>query len=251
MNATLHDKVALVTGAGQGIGREVAITLAECGIKVALNDINEEKARLAVSEISAASGCAITACCDVSNSKAVQAMVAHVLKEFGRLDILVNNARPTPPCPAGLSLEDWWDRVINVALKGAYLCSVAALEPMERQRYGRVINISSIHALAGHADPEWFAYSSAKAGMIGLTRSLAQRGLEYGITSNAILPGYIESETVVQRWTSEQIAAYRDSVPLRIVGRPSDIAEAVIFLANSRYITGELLFITGGRFVLP
>lgn len=240
-----------MTGAGQGIGYAIATSLAGNGCGVVVNDIHEEKAQAVVSAICADNGRAIAACADVSKSEAVDAMVERILEEFGRLDILVNNARPEPPRPAGLSLENWWDRVVDVALKGAYLCSIATLKGMKRQRYGRIINISSIHALAGHGDPDWFAYSSAKAGMVGLTRSLALAGLKYGITSNAILPGYIESDAVKLRWKPEELAAYRKAVPLRRAGRPSDIAEAVIFLAKSSYITAELLFVTGGRFVLP
>ena len=251
MNTELDDRIALVTGAGQGIGRAIAQRLAAYGATVAVNDVKRDKADNVVAEIIAAGGGAVAACADVSRRSQVEAMVGGILEQFGRLDILVNGARVEPPRPPGMPLEDWWDRVLDVDLKGAWLCSLAALEPMKRQQFGRIINISSIQGFAGNADEDWIAYSCAKAGMGGLTRSLAQAGLKLGITANAIAPDYIETEVMEARWGREKMRELAASVPIGRAGRPEEVAEAVRFLVQSGFITGETIFITGGRFVIP
>jgi 3-oxoacyl-[acyl-carrier protein] reductase len=251
MKTELNDQVALVTGAGQGIGRAIALALAANGATVAVNDVKREKADKVVSEIMSAGGRATAACADVSKRGEVETMVAGIIKQFGRLDILVNGARVEPPRPTGVSLEDWWDRIVDVDLKGAYLCSMAALEPMRRQHHGRIINISSIQAFEGNADDDWIAYSCAKAGMIGLTRSLALQGMKLGITTNTIAPGYIETEVMEARWGREKMREYAATVPIGRAGRPEEVAEAVLFLAKSGFVTGETIFITGGRFTAP
>jgi len=250
METELNGKIALVTGAGQGIGRAIAFTLAAHGATVAVNDVKREKTDKVVAEIVAAGGKAVAACADVSRRDEVERMVGGILKQFGRLDILVNGARVEPPRPAGMSSEDWWDRVLDVDLKGAWLCSMAALEPMKRQKFGRIINISSIQGSTGNAEEEWIAYSCAKAGMGGLTRSLAQAGMKLGITANAIAPDYIETEVMEARWGREKMREFAASVPMGRAGQPEEVAEAVLFLVKSGFITGETIFITGGRFVV-
>lgn len=242
--------IALVTGAGQGIGRSIALVLAMRGATVAVNDVKREKVAKVVAEIVANGGKAVAACADVSRPAQVKRMVNGLVKRLGRLDILVNGARIEPPRPAGISAEAWWDRVLDVDLKGAWLCSRAALEPMKRQKFGRIINISSIQAFAGNAQEEWMAYSCAKAGMIGLTRSLAQAGLKLGITANAIAPDYIETEVMEARWGRQKMKQFAAAVPMGRAGRPEEVAEAVFFLVKSGFVTGETLFITGGRFVI-
>ena len=242
--------VALVTGAGQGIGRSIALVLAAHGATVAVNDVKREKVEKVVAEIVAGGGKAVAACADVSRRDKVERMIAGIVKQFGRLDILVNGARVEPPRPKGMSAEDWWDRVLDVDLKGAWLCSMAALEPMKRHEFGRIINISSIQGFAGNAQEEWIAYSCAKAGMGGLTRSLAQAGLKLGITANAIAPDYIETEVMEARWGRKKMKEYAAGVPIGRAGRPEEVAEAVLFLVKSGFITGETIFITGGRFVI-
>ncbi|MCX6907864.1 MAG: SDR family NAD(P)-dependent oxidoreductase [Verrucomicrobia bacterium] len=250
METELNGKIALVTGAGQGIGRAIALALAAHGATVVVNDVKREKADKVVAEIVASGSKAVAACADVSQRDAVDSMVGGIVKQFGRLDILVNGARVEPPRPAGMSPEDWWDRVLDVDLKGSWLCSMAALEPMKRQQFGRIINISSIQGYMGNAEEEWIAYSCAKAGMGGLTRSLAQAGLKLGITANAIAPDYIETEVMEARWGRETMREYAASVPIGRAGRPEEVAEAVLFLVKSGFITGETIFITGGRFVI-
>ena len=251
MNASLDKKVALVTGAGQGIGRAIAQTLAAHGACVAVNDVDRARAERVVTEIVAAGGTAIATVADVSSRDEVHAMVAGIVEPFGRLDILVNSARVEPPRPETLSDEQWWDRVLAVDLKGAYLCAMAAWESMQRQQYGRVINISSVQAVAGKGEDEWIAYSCAKAGMLGLTRSLAQRGMRQGITANAVAPDYIETEAMLARWGRPAMDNYAANVPIGRAGRPEDVADAVLFLVQSDFITGETIFVNGGRFVLP
>lgn len=247
----LNGQVALVTGAGQGIGRAVAHALAAHGATVAVNDVKRAKVDKVVAEILAAGGQALAACADVSRRSEVEAMVTEIVKQSGRLDILVNGARVEPPRPAGTSPDDWWDSVLDVDLKGAWLCSMAAMEPMKRQQSGRIVNITSIQGFAGNADEEWIAYSCAKAGMGGLTRSLAQAGLRLGITANAVAPDYIETEIMEARWGRDKMRQFAASVPIGRAGRPEEVAEAVLFLVRSGFVTGETIFITGGRFVIP
>jgi 3-oxoacyl-[acyl-carrier protein] reductase len=251
METELNRRVALVTGAGQGIGRAIARTLAAHGAAVAVNDVKREKVDQVVAEVLAAGGQAVPACADVSRRSEIEALLAGIVERFGRLDVLVNGARVEPPRPPGMSPEDWWDRVLDVDLKGAWLCSRAALEPMTRQQFGRIINISSIQGFAGNADDDWIAYSCAKAGMGGLTRSLAQRGVKLGITANAIAPDYIETEVMEARWGREKMRELAASVPIGRAGRPAEVAEAVLFLVKSGFMSGETIFLTGGRCVIP
>lgn len=251
VNSTFNEEVALVTGAGQGIGRAIARALADRGATVAVNDVDCGKAERTASEITAAGGRAVPAVADVSCRDAVWAMVEEIVREFGRLDVLVNFARVEPPRPEGLSDDEWWDRVLAVDLKGAYLCAMAAWEPMQRQQFGRIINISSVQAFLGKADDDWIAYSCAKAGMLGLTRSLARRGMHLGITVNAVAPDYIETEVMQTRWGQEKLGELAASVPLGRAGRPDEVADAVLFLVQAGFITGETVHVNGGRFVLP
>jgi len=251
MATPLQGKVALVTGAGQGIGRSIALALSAQGAAVAVNDIDRGRVARVVDEIVAAGRQAVAAAADVSCHAAVEAMVAAVVTQFGRLDVLVNNARFEPPRPAGLSDDDWWDRVLAVDLKGAYLCALAAWPILERLQFGRVVNISSVQALLGKPDDDWIAYSCAKAGMLGLTRSLARRGMRQGITVNAVAPDYIETEVMQARWGQEKLDELAASVPLGRAGRPEEVADAVLYLVQAGFITGETIHVNGGRFVLP
>jgi 3-oxoacyl-[acyl-carrier protein] reductase len=251
MPATLEGKVALITGAGQGIGRAVAHGLAQHGAAAAVNDVDLARSERVVAEITARGGQAMAAAADVSRRDAVEAMIGQVVERFGRLDILVNNARVEPPRPAAMALDDWWDRVLAVDLKGAYLCAIAAWPIMQRQQFGRVVNISSVQALLGKPDDDWIAYSCAKAGMLGLTRSLARRGMRQGITANAVAPDYIETEVMHARWGQKKLDEFAASVPLGHAGRPEEVADAVLFLVQSGFISGETVAVNGGRFVLP
>jgi 3-oxoacyl-[acyl-carrier protein] reductase len=204
-----------------------------------------------VAEITASGGRAVATVADVSSGEAVEAMVAAIVGQFGRLDILVNCARVEPPRPEAMPLDAWWDRVLAVDLKGAYLCAMAAWPIMERQQFGRVINISSVQAELGKPDDDWIAYSCAKAGMMGLTRSLARRGMRSGITANAVSPDYIETEVMKARWGQEKLDQLAASVPIGRAGRPDEVADAVVYLAQAGFISGETIHVNGGRFVLP
>ncbi len=248
---SLSEHVALVTGAGQGIGRAIALALAAHGANVAVNDVDEARARRVVGEIAAASGRGGAAIADVSQPAAVEAMISDLVSQFERLDILVNCARVEPPRPPNVSAEAWWDRVLAVDLKGAYLCAMAAWPHMEHRRFGRVINISSVQGVMGKPDDDWIAYSCAKAGMFGLTRSLARRGMRLGITANTVTPDYIETEVMQARWSQEKLAEFAASVPVGRPGRPQDVVDAVLFFVQASFITGENIAVNGGRFVAP
>jgi 3-oxoacyl-[acyl-carrier protein] reductase len=244
------NRVAIVTGAGQGIGRALAISLAADGAIVFVNDISADKAEQVTSEIRKNGGLAFPQVVDVSVSKDVTRMVSEIAEQHGHIDILVNCARPEPPRPKTFSLEEWWDRIFAVILKGAYLCSLACFDIMEKDKFGRIINISSIQAYLGKPDEDWIAYSSAKSGMHGLTRSFAQKGMPFGITTNIVTPDYIETEVMEKRWGKEKMADYARTVPIGRAGRTEDVTKAVLFLIDSDFITGETIFVNGGRFVM-
>jgi|SRR5690606_26035873 len=243
-------QTALITGAGQGIGRALALKLAARGYVVFVNDIIATRADEVVSTIRKEGGKAYARYADIARADMVQEMIKDIISEFGAIDVLINNARAEPPRPATLSQEEWWDCVFAVTLKGAYLAAMACFDTMKSQRYGRIINISSIQAYAGKAEDDWIAYSSAKSGMIGLTRSLAKRGLSSGITANIVAPDYIETEVMLSRWGKEKMAQYEATVPVGRAGTPEDVTKAVLFLIDSDFITGETIFVNGGRFVL-
>jgi len=248
MIENLNGKVALITGAGQGIGRAVAMRLAQEKVMVCVNDIRSDRASRVVSEIEACGGHAFMNSTDVSSSAGVKKMVADVVSGYGRIDILINNARAEPPRPQDIPLEDWWDIVFAISLKGAYLCSMACFPYMMENKYGRIINISSVQAYIGKAEDDWIAYSTAKSGMTGLTRSFARKGMALGITANIVAPDYIETEVMTQRWSRERLDELSRSVPVGRSGKPEDVVKAVLFLVDSDFITGETIFVNGGRF---
>ncbi len=248
---TTQKRVALVTGAGQGIGRAIAVALAGHGCLVAVNDLQQTKAEKVAAEIAQGGRPAAAFAFDVADDDQVQAALTAITDRHGRLDILVNCARPEPPRPPELSLSAWWDRVMAVALKGAYHCAMAALPGMLAREYGRIVNISSIHAFIGHDEPDWVAYSCAKAGLTALTRSVARMGLRRNVTCNGIAPGYVETEMMTARWNAEALQRYRASVPIGRSGRPEEIADGVLFLVENGLITGETIMMTGGSMVLP
>ena len=246
---TLSGQLALVTGASRGIGRAIAERLALAGATVIVNYVQNQAAAEEVrASISAAGGQAALSCFDIANTDAVTAAIQHIIDHYGRIDILVNNA--------GLALdalllrlkEDEWERVMEVNLKGTFLCSKAVARPMVRQRAGRIINLTSVVAQTGNAGQA--AYSAAKAGIIGLTKTLAKELASRSITVNAVAPGFIETDMTGS--LPEQVkTGYLSLIPAGRWGTPQEVAEVVAFLASplAGYITGQVININGGMYV--
>jgi 3-oxoacyl-[acyl-carrier protein] reductase/pteridine reductase len=236
---SLEEQVALVTGAAKRIGRSIALELASEGVAVVVNYRHSQtEADETVSDIRSAGGRAIAVQADVSNGGQVAALIGTVEKEFGRLDILVNNAGMFAAAPFDQMTEQQWDEMLSVNLKSQFLCAQAAAKLMKRQGKGRIINISSIGGLL--AWPKYAHYCVSKAGVIMLTRCLA-RALAPEITVNSVAPGTIQFEGELPD------EDYIRRTPLRKTGRGNDIAEAVLFLAKSNFITGQVLVVDGGR----
>jgi 3-oxoacyl-[acyl-carrier protein] reductase len=241
-----ENQVAVVTGAGRGIGHAIAVRLASEGARVASVSRTEANAQRTADEINAARADAAKAyAVDVADHAAVQEIGAKILEEFTRVDILVNNAGVTRD---GLSMrmpvEDW-DTVLNTNLKGAFNFVQALMRPMIKQRSGRIINISSVIGLIGNAGQA--NYAASKAGLIGLTKSLARELASRGITVNAIAPGLIETD-MTGVLSDEIRQSILQKIPLGKLGQPDDIAAAVAYLASAeaKYITGQVLTVDGG-----
>jgi 3-oxoacyl-[acyl-carrier protein] reductase len=242
---SLKDKVALVTGASQGIGRETALALAEAGAKVGVAARNEEKLTALVADIGAAGGTAFAVKMDVADAEQVKAGFKQVLERFGRLDILVNNAAITRDGLAMRMKADDWDAVLRTNLTGAHLCIQQALPTMMKARAGRIINVSSVVAQSGNAGQA--NYVAAKAGLIGLTKAIAIEIASRNITVNAVAPGFVATPMtdVLPDKVKEELTT---RIPLGRMGSPRDIAAAIIFLASDEaaYITGHVLNVNGG-----
>lgn len=245
MMLNLSDRVAIVTGAGQGIGREVSLQLAQAGAKVVLIDVSD-KVFDVLREIRGFGGDGLAIKCDVSRWEDVRAAVNQVLDKFGRIDILVNNAGIYPFKPFTEMGEQDWDKVLDVNLKGVFNFTRAVLPRMIEQRRGKIINISSIAgSVVGF--PNLVHYSASKAGIIGFTRALALETAQYGITVNAISPGPVETPGigVLSKEAYEQV---RRAIPLGRFGKPEEVAYLVLFLASDKsdFITGQNIVIDGG-----
>ena len=241
-----ENQVAVVTGSGRGIGHAIAVRLAKEGARIASVSRTEANAKKTADEINATRADAAKAyAVDVADQDAVQKAASQILEDFGRVDILVNNAGVTRDgLSMRMSLEDW-DTVLNTNLKGAFVFTQALMRPMIKQRSGRIINISSIAGLTGNAGQA--NYSASKAGLIGLTKTLARELASRGITVNAVAPGLIETDMTTV--LSEEIRqAILQNVPLGKLGEPDDIAGAVAYLASpeAKYITGQVLTVDGG-----
>jgi 3-oxoacyl-[acyl-carrier protein] reductase len=245
---SLKDKVALLTGASQGIGRETALALAEAGAKVAAAARNEEKLASLVNEIVNAGGEAVAIKMDVADPDQIKSGFKQVLEKFGRLDILVNNAAITRDGLAVRMKKEDWDDVIRTNLTGAHICIQQALATMMRARAGRIINISSIVAEMGNAGQA--NYVAAKAGLIGLTKAIAIEIAARNITVNAVAPGFIATPMtdVLPDKVKDDL---KNRIPLGRMGTPRDVAAAIVFLATDEaaYITGHVLDVNGGLYL--
>jgi 3-oxoacyl-[acyl-carrier protein] reductase len=247
----LEGRVAFVTGAGRGIGAATALRLAEEGARVALADIDTEGSQQVATEIDRLGSEALVVRCDVSNKEMVQEAIDATAKQFGRLDILVNNAGVVRDNLLFKMSDEEWDTVINVHLKGAFLCSRAAQKYMVEQRYGRIVSLSSSSALGNRGQAN---YSSAKAGLQGFTRTLAIELGPFGITANAVAPGFIDTE--MTRATArrqglnpdEVIANASKNIPVRRVGQPRDVANVICFLCSDEagFVNGQIIYVAGG-----
>jgi len=242
---SLKDKVAVVTGASQGIGRDTALALAEAGAKVAVAARNEEKLLALVADIAAAGGTALAVKIDVADAEQVKAGFKQVLEKFGRLDILVNNAAITRDGLAMRMKQDDWEAVLRTNLTGAHLCIQQALPTMMKARAGRIINISSIVAQSGNAGQA--NYVAAKAGIIGLTKAIAIEIASRNITVNAVAPGFIETP-MTEALPDKVKEELKTRIPLGRMGSARDVASAIVFLASDEaaYITGHVLNVNGG-----
>lgn len=244
----LKGKVALVTGAAQGIGRAVALILAQNGADVVISDINLEKAEETAREIEAIGSKAMAVKVNVANPGDVEGMVDAVLARFGRIDILVNNAGIARDKLILRMTEEDWDAVLDINLKGTFNCTKAVVKQMSRQRSGKIVNIASVSGEMGN--PGQANYSASKAGVIGFTKTIAREFAQRGINVNAIAPGYIQTpmtETLPEKAKEE----LKRMIPVERLGQPEDVAEAVLFLVSesSSYITGHVLNVNGGIYM--
>jgi len=244
----LTGKVALVTGAAQGIGKAIALLLARNGADTVVSDINLEKGEETAKEISAIGPKAMAVKVHVANLSDVEQMVTGILEKLAKIDILVNNAGITRDKLVLRMTEEDWDAVLGVNLKGTFNCTKAVVRHMARQRSGKIVNISSMVGEMGNAGQA--NYSASKAGVIGLTKTVAREYGQRGINVNAVAPGYIETpmtEALLEKAEKEIMKL----IPMERLGKPEDIAEAVLFLVSeeSSYITGHVLNVNGGIYM--
>ena len=244
----LTGKVALVTGAAQGIGRAISLLLARNGADIVVSDINLEKVEETAKEISAIGPKAMAVKVDVSNLSDVERMVEGILEKLAKIDILVNNAGITRDKLILRMTEEDWDAVLSVNLKGTFNCTKAVIRHMAKQRSGKIVNIASVVGEMGNAGQA--NYSASKAGVIGLTKTIAREYAQRGINVNAIAPGYIETP-MTEALPEKAKEELKKLIPMERLGKPEDVAEAALFLVSeeSSYITGQVLNVNGGIYM--
>ncbi len=247
----LEGRVALITGAGRGIGAAIAQLCGRQGAAVAVNDIDETLAQGTAEQIRTDGGRATACIGSVTDESFVVKMVAQTTEEFGGLHILVNNAGVLRATQIEQITSEEYDLVIDVCMKSCFLCSREAIPVMKRQRWGRIVNVSSsagrsVSTLGG------CHYTAAKAGMLGLTRAIAKEAAPFGITVNAVCPGLIDTEMVRDTISPERTRQYADSFPIPRLGAPEEVADLVLFLASdeSSYLTGASIDINGGDLMI-
>lgn len=245
----LSGKTALVTGGAQGIGEAICRKLASLGANIAVNDLRRtEGAEKLLADLEAQGVKAAMVCFDVSNEEAVEAGVKEALEALGTLDILVNNAGISIDSLLVRTRSEDWHKTLNINLTGAFLCARAAAKIMMKARSGRIVNISSVIGTMGNAGQ--VSYSASKAGLLGVTKTLARELGGRGITVNAVTPGFIKT-SMTAALSGEQAEGLIRQIPLATLGEPEDVAEAVAFLVSpgSRYITGQVLAVNGGMYM--
>jgi len=244
----LTGQVAIITGCGVGIGRAIALKLASLGANIVVNDVMEETAGKVAGEVEALGREAIVSCGSVSDAAAAEAMVDAAMEKWGRVDILVNNAGITRDSLLMRMKDEQWDAVLEINLKGAFVCTRAAVRPMVKARYGRIVNIASIVGERGNAGQA--NYAASKGGMIALTKSVAQEFASRDITCNAVAPGVVDT-AMFRALPEETQKQWMDQVPLGRAGTPEDVAECVAFfcLPGASYITGQVLHLNGGLYM--
>ncbi len=250
MNFT--DKVVLVTGAGRGIGKAIALAFAQAGACVAVNDINPESCAKVAAEMAASGGQTMACHADVANKLAVQSMLIDIEDRWGRVDILINNAGVEPHQPI-VQLDEWdWNRTIDVNLKGAFLCAQSVGRMMQQQGGGVIVNVASIAGrAAGLRDRS--AYVASKTGLIGFTKECAREFAAYNVRVNAVCPGVIITEmTAHLRENEAQMKKWLEDIPLGRLGDPADVTGLVLFLCSdaARYITGQAINVDGGKVMM-
>jgi 3-oxoacyl-[acyl-carrier protein] reductase len=245
---SLTGKAALVTGSAQGIGKSIALALAREGADCVISDMNMELAEKTAEEARSLGGKALAVKVNVADSEEVTAMVQKTLDEFGKIDILVNNAGITRDGLLMRMKDDDWEQVLNVNLKGAFLCTRAVARPMMKQRSGRIINIASIVGAMGNAGQA--NYVASKAGLIGLSKTVARELASRGVTCNAVAPGFIDTAMtqILADDVKEKLLA---QIPMGKLGTAEDVARSVCFLASedAAYITGQVLHVNGGMYM--
>ena len=242
----LEGQTALITGAGRGIGKTIALKLAECGADIVLADMNPEVAEVLLEVESFGRKC-LTFETDVTDFEAIDAMVKKIIEELGSIHILVNNAGITQDNLFMRMKPEQWAKVIDVNLNGVFNVTKAVIRPMVKQRMGKIINISSVVGFTGN--PGQVNYSSTKSALVGFTKSLAREVGARGVTVNAVAPGFIDT-AMTQALNESQQELILQQIPLGRMGGPADIANAVAFLASedASYITGTILHVNGGMY---
>ena len=244
----LHDKIAIVTGASQGIGKTIALELSKSGAFVYCISRNKKAIESVVNSIISNGGQSSSYACDISNSDNFKDIIEKIVKKHNKIDILVNNAGVTNDALLMRMSNEQWDQVIDTNLKGAFTCIKSVVRYMMKNKYGRIINITSIVGLTGNAGQA--NYAASKAGLIGMTKSIAKEVASRGITANCIAPGWIKT-SMTDILTEEAKNQFLSQIPVGRIGSANDIANTVIFLASEEagYITGQTITVDGGRVI--